>query len=141
MSKMLLTIRGEQRYEGQEPEVIELVTEGCLSAAEDGWRISYEESDLTGLQGATTTFEARPGHVTLERTGAVESRMVFQEGVSHDSLYQLDVGALMVRVCAKKIDVSLTEDGGYLDVYYSIQIEQTMAGTVRYHIDVKPATL
>lgn len=138
MRRVMLTIRGEQRYEGQEPDVIELVTEGTLCPVAQGWRVSYEESDLTGLQGAMTTFEVTPGCVTLVRTGAVRSQMVFVEGVPHESLYQIPEGALMVRVCARRIDTELSESGGYLDVTYAIHIEQVMAGSVRYHIDVKP---
>ena len=134
----MLKIRGEQRYEGQEPEVVELTTEGVMTQTAEGWSISYEETDLTGLQGATTTFTVKPGHVTLTRTGTVQSSMVFQEGVRHESLYQLDVGALMVCVCARRIQTELSMEGGYLDVYYTIQIEQAMAGVVRYHIDVTP---
>ena len=135
---VMLKIRGEQRYEGQEPEVVELTTEGVMTQTAEGWSISYEETDLTGLQGATTTFTVKPGHVTLTRTGTVQSSMVFQEGVRHESLYQLDVGALMVCVCARRIQTELSMEGGYLDVYYTIQIEQAMAGVVRYHIEVTP---
>lgn len=135
---VMLKIRGEQRYEGQESEVVELTTEGVMTQTAEGWSISYEETDLTGLQGATTTFTVKPGHVTLTRTGTVQSSMVFQEGIRHESLYQLDVGALMVCVCARRIQTELSMEGGYLDVYYTIQIEQTMAGVVRYHIDVTP---
>ncbi len=137
--KVILTIRAEQTYEGQEPDSVELVSEGVLAQVDDGWQICYEESDLTGLQGATTIFEVTPGRIVLSRSGALESRMVFEEGVRHDSLYQLDVGALMVCVCAKRIDASLSENGGYMDVTYAILVEQAAAGTVRYHIDVKPA--
>lgn len=136
---VMLTIRGEQRYEGQDPEVIELVTEGILESMEDGtWQLSYEESDLTGLQGTTTMFRIRPGHVVLSRTGTVQSEMIFEEGVRHDSLYQLEVGALMICVCAKRIRADLSEDGGKLDVLYTVTVEQTMAGTVRYQISVRP---
>ena len=125
---VMLTIRGEQHYRGQEPDMVELMTEGELEETPEGWRICYLESDLTGLEGATTTFDIRPGYVVLSRTGAVQSQ----------SLYQLDIGALMVCVCARKIHVNLGPLGGNLDVFYSIEVEQTMAGTVRYQIAVRP---
>ena len=56
MKTVVLSIRGQQHYADQEPEVIELVTEGTLEKTEQGWSISYEESDLTGLEGVKTTF-------------------------------------------------------------------------------------
>ena len=64
--------------------------------------------------------------------------MIFQEGVRHDSLYELDVGALMICVCARRIRIDLNQLGGVLDVLYSIEVEQAIAGTVRYRIEVKP---
>ena len=73
----------------------------------------------------------------LKRTGKLNSHMVFREGVHHDSLYQLEFGALMITVCANKIRSSLTEDGGTVDLVYGIEIEQTAAGQVDYHLDVK----
>ena len=77
-NNVMLTIRSRQCYVGQEPDIIELVTEGVSRAGKDGWHISYEESDLTGLQGVTTTFHIQPDKITLDRTGRLQSTMVFQ---------------------------------------------------------------
>ena len=84
---VMLAIEGRQSYVGQEPEIIRLDTEGTMEFRDGGWDITYEESELTGLLGVTTTFRVEPGRVTLSRTGKLFSTMVFQEGVSHDSLY------------------------------------------------------
>ena len=134
---VVLSIRGRQSYDGQEPEVIELVTEGTMEFRDGGWDVSYEESDLTGLDGVKTTFRVEEGKITLTREGRLRSQMVFQEGVRHESLYQMEFGALMMVVCAKKIVHDLTETGGTVDLVYSIEIEHAMAGTVDYHLDVK----
>ena len=69
----VLSIRGRQTYADQEPEVIELVTEGTMEFRNGGWDISYEESALTGLEGVTTTFRVEPGKVLLTRTGKLQS--------------------------------------------------------------------
>lgn len=137
MSKVVLTIRGCQYYPEMEPEVIELVTEGSLLWENGGWDISYEESDLTGLAGVHTTFRVEPGQVTLQRTGKLQSEMVFREGVPHESLYQMDFGALLITVCAKQISAEIGSAGGTVDLIYSIEIEQGGAGIVEYHLDIK----
>lgn len=134
---VLLSIRGRQIYPGQEPDSIELVTDGILEDWEKGWRLSYQESDLTGLQGVTTTFQLEPGKVTLTREGKLNSQMVFQEGVQHDSLYQMEFGALMMAVCAKKVAYDIEPEGGTVDLVYSIEIEQSVAGMVEYHLEIK----
>ena len=135
---VILSIRGQQAYTGQEPDVIELVTDGTLEKTERGWSIGYDESSLTGLEGVHTTFEVEREGVTLTRTGKLRSSMVFREGISHDSLYQMEFGALMITVCATKIRHDLSEKGGVVDLKYTIEVEQSAAGTVDYHLKIRP---
>ena len=134
---VVLSIRGQQHYADQEPEVIELVTEGTLEKTEQGWSISYEESDLTGLEGVRTTFLVAGKEMHLTREGKLSSHMVFREGVPHDSLYEMGFGALMLTVCATKVDAKLDENGGTIDLVYSITVEQSEAGESEYHLDIK----
>lgn len=137
MTNVILSVRGRQSYMDQEPEVIELVTEGTLKKTGESWELQYEESPLTGLEGVTTTFEVFPGKVILTRTGKLNSQMIFVEGVTHDSLYQMDFGALMISVCATSIQSDITEEGGTIDLQYDIAVEQSAAGKISYHIDIK----
>lgn len=135
---VVLSIRGKQSYPDQEPETIELVTEGVLSSCADGWLLSYEESNLTGLEGVTTTFRIQPKRITLSRTGKLNSQMVFEEGVFHDSLYQLEFGALYITVCATRVRADISGEGGTVDLTYRIEIEQTACGTIEYHLAIRP---
>ena len=63
--------------------------------------------------------------------------MVFRQGVAHDSLYQMDFGALMIRVCATNLFFDITPEGGVVDLVYSIEIENTEAGVIDYHLDIR----
>ncbi len=135
---MVLSICGTQYYPNQQPEVIELVTDSTLEFRDGGWDICYEESELTGLAGVTTTFRLEPGQVTLERKGKLSSQMVFRQGIPHESLYQMEFGALMLTVCAQMIEASIDENGGTVDLQYAIAIENSDAGIVEYHLEVKP---
>ena len=132
-----LSILGKQFYDGQEPDVIELVTEGTLERDKQVWEITYEESDLTGLAGVTTAFRVGPRGVSLKRTGRLQSQMIFREGIRHESLYQMEFGTLMIAVQAQKIQTDLNEQGGTVDITYTIEIENAASGTVEYHLDVK----
>lgn len=134
---VILSIQGRQSYAGQEPEVIRLDTEGTMEFRDGGWDITYEESELTGLAGVTTTFRVEPGKVSLVRTGKLSSTMIFQEGVAHDSLYKMEFGALMITVKASRLFYDIVEDGGCIDLVYHIVIENTEAGEVDYHLDIR----
>ena len=132
-----LSIRGSQTYQDQEPEIIELVTEGTMEFRNGGWDISYEESELTGMAGVTTTFRVEPGKVTLTRKGPLNSTMVFQENVVHESLYQMPFGALMLAVKASRVFFDIVPDGGVIDLSYNINIENSEAGVIDYHLDIR----
>ena len=134
---VVLSILGRQSYLGQEPDTVELVTEGVLEDRGNAWLLSYEESDLTGMAGVTTTFIVEPDKVTLKRTGKLNSHMVFQEGVVHESLYRMEFGALLLTVCAKQIQANITSRGGTVDLVYDIQIEGMEAGLVEYHLTIR----
>ena len=136
--QVMLSICGRQAYVDQEPDTIELVTEGTMEYVDGGWNIQYQETELTGLAGVNTTFRIEPGKVTLTRTGGLVSEMVFQEGVRHESLYQMDFGALLIAVCASRIFAQIGDEGGMVDLVYNIDIEHNTAGTVDYHLEITP---
>ncbi len=140
MSKIpvVLNVQGVQRYQDQEPEIIELTTEGTMERQKEVWVLSYEESDLTGLAGVTTSFRVGPRGVVLKRTGKLQNQMIFMEGRRHESLYQLDIGALMITVKATSVKSTLTEQGGTVDIYYNIEIEDTAMGSMEYHLTINP---
>ncbi len=134
---VMLRIQGRQIYADQEPDVIELETEGTMEFRDGGWEIVYEESELTGLSGVFTTFRIEQGKVTLSRSGKLNSQMVFQQGVVHQSLYQMEFGTLMISVKATNLFFDITPDGGTIDLIYDIEIENSAAGVIEYHLDIR----
>jgi len=135
--EVTLSIEGRQTYQDQEPEIIELVTDGTMEFRSGGWDISYEETELTGLAGVTTTFRVEPDKVTLTRKGALNSQMIFQKDVVHESLYQMPFGALMLSVKATSVFFDILPEGGVIDLSYNIEIENTQAGVIDYHLDIR----
>ena len=75
--RVILSISGTQRFGEDAPETTELVTEGELERRDGALILSYEESELTGMEGTVTTFRIAPPVITLQRTGAVESKMIW----------------------------------------------------------------
>ena len=134
---VLLSIRGEQYFDGIDPDATELMTDGTLEVTEDGLVLSYEESELTGMEGTTTTFEVCGPRVTLTRSGAVNSQMVFEEGRQHTSLYETPFGELSVDIQTGRLRHNLTERGGIMEIQYSIAVEHTVTGRNCFKIRVK----
>ena len=134
---VVLSIRGEQSYDGTDPDATELMTEGTLELTEAGLRLRYQETELTGMEGTSTTFEVQGPRVILTRAGTVNSQMVFEEGKQHTSLYETPFGELAVDIRTGRLRHNLSERGGILEIRYSIAVENTLAGRNRFKIRVR----
>ena len=44
----------------------------------------------------------------------------------------------MISVCAKRVLADICHDGGMIDLVYAIELEQSAAGTIDYHLDIRP---
>ena len=95
---VLIKVRGEQYFDDIDPDATELTTDGTMVLTEDGMILSYEETELTGMAGTTTTFEVQGKKVILTRSGGVNSQMIFEEGRQHPSLYETPFGELPVDI-------------------------------------------
>ncbi|WP_294536543.1 DUF1934 domain-containing protein [uncultured Pseudoflavonifractor sp.] len=141
---VIISIKGRQSYENVEDETIELVTEGLLAKEGEGaYTLSYQESELTGLEGTLTTFQIEDGRITLMRHGEVNSQMVFEEGRRHLSMYNTPYGALAVGIKTHSMDCRMDDHGGSIEINYAIEIEHAVAGQNLFQIQVreKPAAL
>ena len=134
---VMLSVRGEQYFDGCDPDNTELMTEGTMTLLPDGLLLRYEESELTGMEGTTTTFELRGPQVRLIRTGKVNSQMVFEEGRQHTSLYETPYGELSVDIQTSRLLHNLTERGGLMEIKYSIAVEHVVTGRNCFKIRVR----
>lgn len=135
---VIISIKGKQSYENVEDETIELVTEGLLAKEGEGaYTLSYQESELTGLEGTLTTFQIERDRVTLLRVGEVNSQMVFEEGRRHLSMYDTPYGALSVGINTRKMRAELDARGGSIEIDYAIEIDHALAGQNLFRIHVR----
>ena len=87
LDNVIRSIKGRQMTPDNGSEEMELVTAGRLvREGRDRYTISYEESELTGMEGTTTVVRVDGPRVTLLREGTVNSQMVFEEGYRHLSM-------------------------------------------------------
>ena len=134
---VLIKVRGEQYYDNVDPDATELTTEGTMELTETGLIFSYEETELTGMEGTTTTFTVAGPRVILTRSGKVNSQMVFEEGKQHTSLYETPFGELTIDIQTSKLLHNLTDRGGLMEIKYSIAVEHTVTGRNCFKIQVR----
>ena len=136
---VMISVKGIQKYEGAPPDVVELVTQGVLARYGESYTLSYQESELTGLEGTLTTIHVDGDEVSLMRVGEFNSQMVFREGRRHLSLYNTPYGAMTIGVHTRHLTADLTDQGGELEVDYSVEVDHTVAGRNVFRISVKEA--
>ena len=134
---VIISIRGVQSTAPGEEDVMELVTHGLLGGDEGELILSYRESELTGLEGTTTTFRVTGDKITLKREGTLTSEMVFQEGKDHVSLYQTPYGGLTLGVKTRKARSDLSPTGGELEIQYALDVDDEWVGDNSFLIRVR----
>ena len=138
---VIISIKSHQIYDEQEPDCIELVSAGTFEQTAEGYTITYQESELTGLEGTTTVLQVAEGQVTLLRQGEVNSVMVFEEGRQHVSVYETPEGTLAISVNTQRLRSALDAQGGDIEIQYSIDVDHAATGLNLFHIHVsRPAT-
>ena len=134
-----LSISSRQHFEDCDEEQIELVTAATLYERGGKYYIAYEESELTGLEGTRTTVKLDGKLVTLIRTGAWPSHMLFSEDERHVGLYQTPVGAGMtVATHTSRVHNTVGEHGGELVIDYTVEVDHSLMG--EHHFEMVVST-
>ena len=135
MKDVIISIRGVNDV-GFDNDAVELVTGGQYSMENGVAEFSYEESELTGLQGTRTTFRVEPERLTMTRRGSVNSQMVFEEGRKHYFAYETPVGAITMAVDTHAVETRLGEHGGTVDIRYLVDLTGSVTRN-EFHIGIR----
>lgn len=136
---VVITIASQQDFKGCEPDHIDLITIGRLYCRSGKYFISYEESELTGMEGTRTTLKLEDQQITMTRTGTHPAQMLFAEHKRHVGLYQTDIGSLTISTHTSHLENNIGENGGSLSIDYTVEIDSSLAGTHRFEMAVAPS--
>lgn len=137
---VIISVTGRQNLVNEEGGILELVTEGKYYKEDNAYYITYNESEVTGLEGTTTTVKVADDVITLVRAGSVNSQFVFQKGTRHVFHYDTIHGAFTIGVMANNVSIKMDDNGGDLSVDYQIEIENT-TGYNDFSMSVREAGL
>lgn len=101
---------------------IEVISKGNFKILDEGYEVSYEESEISGMEGTTTTIKVTSEKVILERKGSTESMIIFEDKGSHVSLYNTPYGMLELITNTESLEIDINEEGGKINIDYEIAI-------------------
>jgi uncharacterized beta-barrel protein YwiB (DUF1934 family) len=133
---VIISVKGTQTSE-QDDNNLELVTEGKYYKKGNTYFITYKESEVTGMEGTTTTLKVVDGVVTLMRFGSINSQMIFEKGQKHISYYDTAYGAFMIGVYASHVDIRVDDNGGEIKVDYALEIDNNKTGDNDFHMQIR----
>jgi uncharacterized beta-barrel protein YwiB (DUF1934 family) len=127
----VISIEGLQTNAGFANADVKMMTEGKYFQKEGGYCISYKETEVTGMDGTTTSITVKDGIVTILRFGTINSQIIFKEGGKHVSHYDTGSGSFTMGVFANAVESDLNEAGGTIRIDYNIEVDdRPLAGNI-----------
>ena len=128
----------EPQDEDEGPQSMEMYSDARLRLTDDMFSLSYEESELTGMEGSTTSIgfqRQEPSLVSMIRTGIVRTALIFEQGKRHTSIYTTPFSEMELCVRALSVENRLLTEGS-MTLDYLIEIHGLQAERCRMQISV-----
>ena len=121
MKDVIISVTGVQQGVNG-PDAMELITAGQYGQDEKETLLTWQESELTGMEGTKTSLRVQPRGVVLSREGALNTRMEFEEGRKRYFLYETPFGSATMGLNTRRIVNRLGAHGGEIEIDYSSKI-------------------
>ena len=121
-----------------EPQTFEINTFAKKADIDGRIEISYDESDVTGMEGSRTAISFVPndrGIVSMIREGTVSTALVFEKGKRHHCLYNTPYMPFQVCVHTLNVDNRLMTDGILL-LDYVVEIRGAQAERTKFTLEL-----
>lgn len=120
----------------QDDDIIEVVTPGQFYKKDNSYYAVYEETEISGMKGTTTTLKIDEEKFTLIRTGTTNTEMKFKKHVRDLTLYNTPHGALDLTVDTKELKMKVDNNGGDVFIDYDMIIgnQQVLSTTLKINI-------
>jgi len=135
--EVMITLKSVQ-FDGKDRQETELITEGKFKKNNDGYTITYKESEATGYEGSTTTLTTQGNaQVTMQRKGTTHSNLIIEKGKKHHCHYGTPYGDFMIGISTNDIKSKLDDNGGDLYFKYVVDINSSFLSDHEIFVSVK----
>ncbi len=125
-----IIIRSAQVLDGESDEM-ELSTLGRFYEKDGLYYLSYEETEVTGLEGHNTVLKLGPGRlVTMNRYGRAASKLIIELDECNSCEYNTEFGSMILDVRGRHHELEIYKDHGRLFLAYTIDLG---GGAVSYN--------
>lgn len=117
-----LYIKATQTEKSGEKNEIEFYVEGTLIEKNGIIYITYKESELSGMEGTTTTLKITEKSLSIIRFGTYNSKLEFRQGEVTTASYQTPYGIIPITIDTRLLNIDLRqEEKSSLHLMYSLK--------------------
>lgn len=140
MKEITLKITGKQKIKDVEEDQMEFVTDGRLYEKNNSIYIMYDESEVSGMKGCTTTIKMTENSIKMRRTGdlGMNTELYFETGKRFNSVYNTPYGPMGIEVLTNYVKNDFDKEvyKGMIDVEYKISMDAVVESQNRLTIEV-----
>lgn len=128
MKNITLKIKGSYVYdEAHEEDQIELITEGKMYVKGDVIYLTYDESQLSGMDGCKTRLKLDDDSVSMTRKGSavgIDTELRFEKGKRFSGYYDTPYGPMEMEVLTNELLSTVSAEGsGEITIDYNISLK------------------
>lgn len=136
--KYIVSIKGMQSYDDDGSNTdVKLTTEADFVKQDGVYFIDYEESEITGFGKTETSIEVGDNYISLQRSGAVNTQMLFMKDRKTSTLYSTPYGDMTIGILTDKMDVDISDNGGTINVDYYLDINNSTKSKNNFEIEIR----
>lgn len=133
--KALISISSAQK-ESKEDK-IEVVTPGKFYKEDNTYYAVYDETQISGMEGTTTTLQIWPNKLSLVRIGTTSAKMEFEKDSPCTTLYNTPYGMLEIKIETNDLKVEVGDGGGEILINYNMSIAGQKPQNTELQIKIK----
>ena len=128
MKNITLKIKGSYVYdEVHEEDQIQLITEGKMYIKGDIIYLTYDESQLSGMEGCKTRLKLDGSSVSMTRKGSavgIDTELRFEKGKRFSGYYDTPYGPMEMEVLTNDLVSAVSTEGfGKITIDYNISLK------------------
>ncbi|MTK11754.1 MAG: DUF1934 domain-containing protein [Clostridiaceae bacterium] len=133
--RAIISVSSKQKSD--ENDVIEVVTPGDFYEKDGSYYAVYKETEISGMEGTTTTLKISDDKFSIIRMGSTSAKMEFDKKAKSVSMYNTPYGTLELKIETKTLSVNVGEKGGDIQVNYNLTVSGQTPNNTQLKINIK----
>lgn len=133
--RAIIAVSSKQKSD--ENDVIEVVTPGDFYEKDGSYYAVYKETEISGMEGTTTTLKISNDKFSIIRIGSTSAKMEFDKKAKSVSMYNTPYGTLELKIETKSLSVDVGEKGGDIQVNYNLSVSGQTPHNTQLKINIK----